>query len=1438
MRKFCLLSTLVLTLFSSVIKAQDFSNKGKEFWLAYSYHVGMVNPGGPPVMTLYITSDLTTTYSVEIFGVTTLATGTINAGQVITVDIPTAYFINGEGSFTNKAIRVVADKPVVVYSYITRSAASGATLCLPTAVLGREYISMNYTQISNEANSNSFITIVAVENNTNVEITPSANTKNGWIAGTTYTVTLNKGGIYQVLGVTNAGNTGVDLTGSTIRSVASAGGGCKRIAVFSGSGKISIGCPVASSSDNLYQQLYPIASWGKKYLTIPSYNRPNAIYRIAKSTAAANVYLNGVLIPAASFINNVYYEFSNSTPNKIESDQPVCVAQYFSTQGCAGNGSPYDPDMIILNPVEQNIDKVTLVSSNLAATVNRQHHLHVIMKNGGTALSSFKLDGAAVFPSLWTIHTADPAYSYIYFSNISQGYHTLSSDTGFNALAYGYADAETYGYSAGSNIKDLYQYVTVDNQYATVDFPAACKSTPFFLSMTFPYQPTQIIWQFNGLFPDVTINAPVYDQTTIVDGRTLYKYKLPGSFTTIATGVHPIKIIAQNPTADGCSGVQEIDYDLEVFEPPVANFSFTTNGCVSSPVSFTDNSNNSGRPIAHWHWNFADGNIKDDAAFTTHNYAAAGSYNVKYTIITDVGCKADTVQHTVVLNELPVANFTVAAPYCAGKILTFSDASPVSPGAAIAKWIWNFGDGSPVVTSLSNANQTHTYANTGPFNVTLQVETVSGCLSTVFTLPVTVHPDPVVDFNLPNVCLPAGTAQFNSLSTISDGTGNLFTYSWNFGDASPLAGGQAPVHNYTAAGPYNVSLTVTSNNSCSSSVTKSLSTVYAEPVAAFAAPAEVCLGPAINFTDQSTAANSTVTQWSWDFGDATTSSGQNPVKTYALPGTYTVKLSVTSAIGCQTVNNIATRTVVVNPLPAADFNTSLPGCETRDITFTDASSANAGNIIKWTWNYGDGNNAVRTNGTPFIHNYVTANTYPVTLQVETDKGCISTLLTKPVAIHPVPDAGFILPEICLTDPVAPFIDTSRVATGSISLWNWNFGDPNATPGSPNTSTLQNPGHRYNTVGSYTATLIVTTVQGCTDTIAQAFIVNGSIPVAGFTVQAPNTLCSNADVAIADASTVDFGNIVKVQIYWDFANDPSAVITDDIPAPGRIYMHRYPEFGSPAMKTYTIRYVAYSGISCVSITTRTISVLATPSLQFSAVNPVCAKDPPFQLTQAQLLNVMPGTFVFTGDGVSSSGLFNPSAAGAGLHTIRYTYTGTNGCSNYKEQPVQVYPVPTVDAGPDRFMLEGGLTTLLGSGKGNSVSFLWTPAGYLTNNVIAQPIATPPDDIYYTLLVTSADGCKASDEVFVKVLKAPVIPNIFSPNGDGVHDKWEIGYLESYPGCVVQIYNRYGQLVYRTVNYTTPWDGRINGQDAPVGTYYYIIDPGNGRKPMTGFVDIIR
>ena len=232
MRKILLLLFAVITVITT--SAQDFSNKGKDFWITSGWHFGM-GVNNPPVMTLSLTSDVNTTYSIEAYGVGTITSGNITANQVSIINIPSIYFTsiagNGDGLFTGKAIHVTAARPIVVYSFTTQALSSAATLCLPTNVLGKQYYAANYTQISANPTGNNFITIIAVEDNTVIEIIPTQSTVGGWTPNSVNTINLNKGEIYQVLGAMN-GNSGSDLTGTSIRSVASGSGGCKRIAVF------------------------------------------------------------------------------------------------------------------------------------------------------------------------------------------------------------------------------------------------------------------------------------------------------------------------------------------------------------------------------------------------------------------------------------------------------------------------------------------------------------------------------------------------------------------------------------------------------------------------------------------------------------------------------------------------------------------------------------------------------------------------------------------------------------------------------------------------------------------------------------------------------------------------------------------------------------------------------------------------------------------------------------------------------------------------------------------------------------------------------------------------------------------------------------------------------------------------------------------------------
>lgn len=1423
--------------------AQDFSNKGKDFWVAYGLHCRMFqnNVGGTQEMVLYFATEAVTNVTVSIPGLGYTQTYSNIAANTIFTTSPLPKTgsqdarLTNEG-ITNKGIHITSDKPIVAYAHIYNGNVSGATLLFPTNTLGKEYYSVNFEQHSNEGNSNSFVYAIATDTGTTtVEVLPSANTLS-MNAGTTYTYNLTQGQVLNVMGVLT-GNDGVDLTGSRIRSISTGTAGCKRIAVFSGSGKINIRCPLGpngSSADNFMVQAFPKNAWGKYYLTVPTSQMPNNFFRIAVTDPNTIVKLNGT--PLTNLINGFYYQVGQTAlPNLIEADKPIMVAQYItSANQCgntaiAGNG---DPEVIYLSPVEQHINRVILNSTPNFAIIPQQHYVNVVIKNSGSAISSFRIDGQVPTSSFVT-HPQNPAFSYL-VQNVSAGQHIVQSDSGFNAIAYGYGAAESYGYNAGANVKDLYQFVSVKNQFATVDFAAACKNSPFYFSATFPYQPTQIKWQFNGLFPDVTINAPTADSTWNVNGRQLYRYKLSTPYNISNTGTYPVRIVVQNPTPEGCSGEQEVNYELQVFERPVADFNFNASGCVSDSVQFFDNANPDGRAIINYSWNFGDGGtsaIKNPA----HLFSAAGSFPVKYSVITDIGCLSDTVTKTVVLTDPPLAKFGVSPITCVNRSISFTDSS-ASVNGTIVKWTWNFGDGSAPVVATSNASQVHTYSTPGTFIVSLLVENSTGCKSVLFTKSVIISPNPVADFSFGNACLPQAAMQFTNTSTITDGSQAQFLYQWTFSDGGAYTV-KDPLHNFSSTGPFTVSLAVTSNAGCVDSSIKTVNTVYAQPQASFSVPAEACFGTALNFTDQSVAPNSSVTQWNWNFGDGNSSSIKNPVHTYSSPGTYIVSLAVTSVIGC--ASTIATDTITIHALPQSNFTLSSPRCISQNISFTDASVPNSGNIIKWTWNLGDGTVLVNNANTTVTHNYAATGTYNVTLVTETDKGCTSSIFSSPVVISPLPQAGFTVPANCLTDPFSTFTDTSSISDGSQGsfTYNWNFGDQNANGSNPNTSTVKNPTHKYTATGTYSVTLTVTSSNGCQATAVQPFTLNGTVPQSVFTVNGGTDHCSNKVVAITNNSTVDVGNIVKLEIFWDDSNDPTNKTIINYPPPGAVYNHSYPEFSTPASKNYSIRVVAYSGDNCLHTSFQSLNLKATPLIVFDTIPGVCADAASFQVTQASVSNLT-GTAFYSGNNISSTGLFDPVTAGAGTHTVRYTFNADNGCSNFRERTISVFPVPTVNAGPDLFVLEGGSAVIAGSGSGIGLSYLWSPAAGLNNAAIAQPTVVPSNDITYTLTVTSSDGCIASDAVVINVLKMPLIPNTFSPNGDGIHDRWEIKYLESYPGATVEIFNRYGQLVFRSVGYPVPWDGKYKGNDLPAGTYYYIINPKNGRKQVSGFVDIIR
>src|SRR6185503_10647253 len=214
--------------------AQDFSNKGKDFWVGYGHHQYM-EPGqnNSQEMVLYLSAEEPANVTVTIEGTTWVRNYSIPANTVIATEympksgaidarlitVPCSFTGNvppcsGEGLFSNKGIHITSDVPIVAYAHIFGSVSSGATMLLPVDTWGYTYTSINSQQIDAAGPAFSWVYVVAKENNTVIRVTPSVITRTGMPAGIPFTVTMQRGDIYQINGTADANGNGSQFTGT------------------------------------------------------------------------------------------------------------------------------------------------------------------------------------------------------------------------------------------------------------------------------------------------------------------------------------------------------------------------------------------------------------------------------------------------------------------------------------------------------------------------------------------------------------------------------------------------------------------------------------------------------------------------------------------------------------------------------------------------------------------------------------------------------------------------------------------------------------------------------------------------------------------------------------------------------------------------------------------------------------------------------------------------------------------------------------------------------------------------------------------------------------------------------------------------------------------------------------------------------------------------
>ncbi|NSL90394.1 PKD domain-containing protein [Chitinophaga sp. Mgbs1] len=1151
MRCFLTITSLVLQFVALHSFAQNLSNKGKEFWVGYGHHQFM-EPGwtNSQEMILYLSAEQPATVTVSINGTAWTRTYNIPANTVITSDLipkvggfdarlysppPSFGGTGGEGVFTNKAIHIQSNVPIVAYAHIYGSASSGATMLMPEETWGYSYISVNSEQYYMD-DCFSWMYVVANQNNTVIEVTPSALSRFNRPAGVPFTVTLNRGDIYQLVGGSLGGSKGRQLTGTTVKSIANSAGQCYPVAVFSGSSRTSITCNGSSGSgDNNMQQIFPFQAWGKRYLTAPPSASGNAstlqtaIYKIVVKDPATVVKKNGAVLPVTSLISNSYYEYNSKTADYIEADKPVLVAQFMPSESSCGNTGVGDPEMVYISPIEQAIKRTGFYRNNVESITT--NYLTLIIPTGG--VPSLLIDGSNTFNHSY-VHPNLPGYTVVVKRwAAAPAQCIVTSDSAFVATTYGLGGVESYGYNAGTLINNLNAVGAIHNELDTSrtvnDF--TCTNTPVELSILMAYKPTRMVWRLSllgaAITPnaDVTVNAPVPVATVTLNGIPYYKYTLPGTYKFSNIGSYDITVLSTHPSIENCNNTEKVGYTLIVKGKPRAIMSYDYTGCTLDSVIFKGKDIQPEYPINRWKWTFPGPAL--DSGIEVHRVFPPGPANVTLTVISKEGCVGDTTFQVTAFPK-PVANFTTdVAELCEGGVLKVTDNSTNTSPTPVSKWYWNYGNDS-VLIATTNGPQTIVYKDRNTFTIKHVVKVSELCVSDTVSKTVTVFGTPHAGFTYPAACLPvSGLVQFTSGATVPDAQ-NITTHSWDFGDtgatpANPNTSAvKDPTHAYTKFGTYNIKYKVTTDKGCTKDTTIT-ATFKLKPDLAFSALTGMCVNTPGSVLINAASVKNGVTGKGYYKGPGTDSTGKfTPSKAGA--GTHTIWYVFNTDNGC--ADSVST-TIAVFPKPDAAFGATASLCLGQPAIITDRSTISAGNVASWKWDYGNGTQNTSTNGNPFNIGYTKDSTYEVKLVAVSDKNCVSDTAKAKVIVHPLPVADFKNPDaICMPEGTAKFKDLSAIKDNSTLSYNWDFGDGTGTSGT------KDPVYNYKAYGPFEVKLKVTSAFGCTASISKKLDAFFGQPVASFSV-APDELCQGTESIFTDKSTDAASTINSWK--WEFGD---------------------------------------------------------------------------------------------------------------------------------------------------------------------------------------------------------------------------------------------------------------------------------------------------------------
>ncbi|MES2431413.1 MAG: PKD domain-containing protein, partial [Bacteroidota bacterium] len=1320
-----------------VASPEDITNKGNDFWTGFGFEEAMAGSDTDPTtrldMSIYIAAGSQPASGfVEIpglgfkvpFSVGAFSTTEVKGFPILTGQAEPDCRLYKTGVF-NKAIHIYTTNgsPISVWehSYVGIGKNSAAAMMLfPTNTWNSSYSVQAYGGATNNKLPGSYFFVIASEDNTEIRFRPSVNVLDPsavfqevgapvlYPASTSTDETtwpkiiLNKGQVFNAMGAYDASGNGLDLSGSIVKTTS-----CdKKIAVFGGNGRVLVNTTVrtfTSGSDHLMQQMFPKVAWGTKYLTAPTKTMEYNLFRIYVDDLTTKVTVNGAPVAGGLRTPGNYYVLETNKPSLIESDKPISVTQFIiagsnpNPMVSYGNGGSGDPEMIILSPILQAINNAVVYSAPIKDGKIGCSFINVIIKKEGVA--SFKLDpatnvtqmvdtgrssysttnvygaAATLIPkdNAFIIFPGDPNYRYARFRVATGSTHVLTSDVPFNAIAYGLADGESYGYNAGTAIKNLSSYKISVNPKGTDSSSTivrTCKNIPITLKIAFPYNPSlvnKIVWEPND--GRITPNAPkdgaisggkaVYDGTIDIDGRTFYIYTSPVQYTFSENALYRFKATAFGTFASDCPG-----QDIQTILVNVGQDNLNLHAdpkCNDPKVLFTaDTIPMVGTNILSWKWEFGDNTTSTTNPLSPqlHDYGttAVTAYRVKLTTLNTVGCySSDSVD--IDFGGGLKADFTITkTSLCSGDNTTFADASFGSGTSGTPdNWKWSFGDGK---TFDGQTPPAQTYATPGIKNVSLTVSTPNGCVNKKDST-ITVEATPVPKFSATTACKGSATT-FTDESTIAIGA--VETRVFDFGDGTPAVTttNATVTHSYAAPGDYTASLTVKSLGGCTSTTpfTKTV-TVVPLPRDSFAMSVN-CTTKEVIFTDKSVTNGGTITKYNW------TVDGIPVTKSATFPQTFNdalkhyVTLSVETSNGCSNTTPYKD-SFTISASPVADFEVPTKVCLPNDAaTFTNKTTISDGTDaqISYTWEFGDNSTQNQAAPAPMTisHPYATAQTYNVKLTAKSGAGCTNSV-TKPLTnVYAQPKASFTTPapaEACLNAKAA----LSGTGTSGAE-WYWNFGTGFGAVSKKDTVGV------WNISGDTAVKHYYVTTQGCiSDTISKTIKVN-PLPKDSFAMVVD---CTKKEVIFTDKSTANAGTITKYN--WTIDGVPVT------PSPGATF----PRTFNDAVKHYvTLSIETSKGCSNPVAYKDSFTISASPVADFDVPAKVCLPNDAAIFTNKTAIsdgteNQISYTWDFGDNSTQNQAAPAPATishtyATAQTYNVKLTATSNNGCTNSITKPI--------------------------------------------------------------------------------------------------------------------------------------------------------------------------